>query len=151
MPKAILSKSTFLKGLQCDKHLYLYKHHYNWHDKISDMQQSVFNRGHKVGALAQTLFPDDIDTNPSSPRAHAKAVEFTKQLIDDGVKVIYEAAFMYNEVLIYADIIVKHGSKWKVFEVKSSTSETYVLSLINYFFLIYYRNNNDIYNKSTNI
>jgi len=29
---------------------------------------------------------------------------------------------MHNEVLIYADIIVKHGSKWKVYEVKSSTS-----------------------------
>jgi Domain of unknown function(DUF2779)/Domain of unknown function DUF83 len=120
--KAILSKSTFIKGLQCDKHLYLYKHHYNWQDKISEMQQSVFNRGHKVGALAQTLFPNGIDASPSSPRAYAKAIEHTRVLIEEGTEVIYEAAFMYNEVLIYADIIVKHGSKWKVYEVKSSTS-----------------------------
>ena len=35
---------------------------------------------------------------------------------------------MYNEVLVYADIIVRSGKKWKLFEVKSSTSisETYV-------------------------
>lgn len=120
--KALLSKSTFIKGLQCDKHLYLYKHHYTWQDKISAMQQSVFNRGHKVGALAQTLFPNGVDASPSSHRAYTKALEHTRELIEDGAEVIYEAAFMYNEVLIYADIIVKHGTKWKVYEVKSSTS-----------------------------
>ena len=121
-PKAILSKSTFIKGLQCTKQLYLYKHHYNWQDKISDMQQSVFNRGHKVGALAQTLFPNGVDASPSSPRAYAKALEHTKELIKNGTKIIYEAAFMYNQVIIYADIIVKEKGKWKVYEVKSSTS-----------------------------
>lgn len=35
--KPILSKSTFLKGLQCDKHLYLYKNHYTWQDKVSEL------------------------------------------------------------------------------------------------------------------
>ena len=34
LPKYILSKSTFLKGLQCEKALYLYKHHYNLKDKL---------------------------------------------------------------------------------------------------------------------
>lgn len=120
--KAILSKSTFIKGLQCVKQLYLYKHHYNWQDQISDMQQSVFDRGHRVGALAQTLFPKGIDASPSSPRAYAKAIEHTKELIKNGTKIIYEAAFMYNQVIIYADIIVKVKDKWKVYEVKSSTS-----------------------------
>lgn len=120
--KSILSKSTFLKGLQCDKHLYLYKHHYNWQDPISEMQQAVFNRGHSVGRLAQTLFPNGIDASPSSPRAYAKAVEYTRDLIEEGTEVIYEAGFIYNEVLVFADILVKSGSKWKVYEVKSSTS-----------------------------
>ncbi len=120
--KAILSKSTFLKGLQCVKALYLYKHHYNWQDKISEMQQSIFDRGHRVGELAQSLFPNGVDASPSSPRAYAKALEYTRELIEDGTEVIYEAALMYNEVLVYADILVRNGSKWKIFEVKSSTS-----------------------------
>ncbi|MCB9211075.1 MAG: hypothetical protein H6609_17045 [Ignavibacteriales bacterium] len=86
------------------------------------MQQSVFNRGHKVGALAQTLFPNGVDASPSSPRAYSKAIDDTIGFIEDGAEVIYEAAFIYNEVLVYADIIVKNGTKWKVYEVKSSTS-----------------------------
>ena len=104
--KATLSKSTFLKGLQCDKHLYLYKHHYNWQDPISEQTQAIFNRGHKVGALAQTLFPNGIDVSTSCPKEYAKAIEYTEELIGQGVEVIYEAAFMYNEVLVYADIIL---------------------------------------------
>ncbi|MCB9219861.1 MAG: DUF2779 domain-containing protein [Ignavibacteriales bacterium] len=120
--KAILSKSTFLKGLQCDKHLYLYKHHYNWQDKVSEQQQAIFDRGHNVGHLAQQLFPDGADSSPSNPRAYSQALDYTIELIENGTNVIYEAAFMYNEVLVYADIIVKNGNKWKVYEVKSSTS-----------------------------
>lgn len=58
--KAILSKSTFLQGLQCDKRLYLYKHHYDWQDTISEHQQALFDRGHNVGKLAQSLFPVEL-------------------------------------------------------------------------------------------
>lgn len=78
--------------------------------------------------MAQTLFPNGTDASPSSPRDYAKAVEYTRQFIDEGAKIIYEAVFIYNEVLIYADIIVKQKDKWKVYEVKSSTSisETYL-------------------------
>ena len=35
MEKAILSKSTFIRGQQCAKSLYLYKHHSNLKDAIS--------------------------------------------------------------------------------------------------------------------
>ena len=48
--------------------------------------------------------------------------------MNDGAKVIYEAAFMFNEVLSIADIVVMEKGGAKVFEVKSSTSisETYL-------------------------
>ena len=136
--KAILSKSTFLKGLQCDKQLYLYKHHYNWQDKVSEMTQSVFDRGHKVGELAQSLFPNGVNVKPKDPRALAKALEDTINAIEDGANVIYEAAFMYSEVIVYADILVKSGSKWKVYEVKSSTSisETNIIDVSVQYYVI---------------
>ena len=66
LPKYFLSKSTFLKGLQCEKALYLYKHHYNLKDKITAQKQAIFNQGNAVGELAQDLFTGGVDASPSS-------------------------------------------------------------------------------------
>ncbi|MFZ1289428.1 MAG: hypothetical protein WAR79_05030 [Melioribacteraceae bacterium] len=74
MNKPILSKSTFIKGLQCDKSLYLYNHHYNWQDQVSEMQQSIFDCGHNLGSLAQQLFPNEIDESLPNPKAYDKAI-----------------------------------------------------------------------------
>ena len=61
--KPILSKSAFIKGFRCDKSLYLHKQYYNWQDQVSEQQQSVFDRGHRVGSLAQSMFPGGIDAS----------------------------------------------------------------------------------------
>lgn len=141
--KAVLSKSTFLKGQQCDKHLYLYKHHYNWQDPVSEQQQAVFDRGHKVGELAQSLFPGGVNVKPPNARAYKKAIEDTISALEKGEEIIYEAAFIYNEVLIYADILVRNKDKWKVYEVKSSTSvsETNIIDISVQYYVI---NNNGL-------
>jgi hypothetical protein len=62
------------------------------------------------------------------PPNYDAALKKTKELINDGAKVIYEAAFMFNEVLSIADIVVRENGGLKVYEVKSSTSisETYL-------------------------
>ena len=59
MKKATLSKSTFLRGLQCHKSLYLYKNFYKLRDEISSSQQAIFNQGTNVGILAQELLMVD--------------------------------------------------------------------------------------------
>ena len=61
MSKPILSKSTFLRGLQCEKSLWLYKNRYALKDEISPMQQAIFSQGTNVGLLAQELFPGGED------------------------------------------------------------------------------------------
>ena len=67
-----LSKSTFIRGLQCEKSLYLYKHHYNLKDPISPSLQATFDRGNTIGLLAQQLFPNGRD---ASPENHFKVYE----------------------------------------------------------------------------
>ena len=119
--KYLLSKSSFIKGIQCDKQLYLYKYHYDWMDEVSESQQLIFNRGHDVGELAQKLFPGGIKAT-EDPRKAAQAIERTTELIENGTKVIYEAAFVFDEVLVIADIMVWDGNIWNIYEVKSSTS-----------------------------
>ncbi len=140
MEKHILSKSTFIRGLQCSKSLYLYKNFIQLRDKISFEQQAVFNRGNKVGILAQKLFPGGVDASKVKRSDYTAAVSRTTELIKSGVEVIYEAAFQHNKVLVILDILVKNtpnnfpdkshwDDEWYAYEVKSSTkiSHTYLL------------------------
>lgn len=118
----ILSKSSFLRGLQCEKQLYLFKHRPEWSDKLTDMQKAIFSRGTDVGKLAQQLYPRGIDASPKSYTDYSESLTQTKELIEQKQNVIYEAAFQFDDVLVASDIVVRDGDKWKVFEVKSSTS-----------------------------
>lgn len=118
----VLSKSTFLYGNQCGKRLYFYKFRRDLLGEISPGQQAVFNRGTSVGELARDLFSGGEDASPASPFEYAKSVKLTQELINAGVKIIYEAAFQYNGVLAAVDILVNRNGKWKAYEVKSSTS-----------------------------
>ncbi|MDY0082789.1 MAG: DUF2779 domain-containing protein, partial [Ignavibacteriaceae bacterium] len=128
MSSHLLSKSSFIRGVQCEKHLYLYKYHYNEMYPLSEMQKAVFKRGTDVGIIAQRLFPDGIDAGPKSPFEYNKALALTKELIKNKQKVIYEASFNFSDVLAIADIVLNEGNAVEVFEVKSSTSisDTYL-------------------------
>ncbi len=75
MGSHLLSKSSFIKGLQCEKHLYLYKYHYNEMDEFSEMQKAIFQRGTNVGVLAQELFPNGTAGTEGSPPAYKKGLK----------------------------------------------------------------------------
>ena len=124
----ILSKSTYIKGLQCEKALYMQKKHPYLRDKLSIEQRAKFQRGTDVGVLAHEVFPDGIDMSPNSPSQFPKKVQETwDNLSNPEVKVMYEAVFQYNDTLIMLDILVRDGDKWLAIEVKSSLrlSDTY--------------------------
>ena len=128
MPKYQLSKSTFIRGLQCEKSLYLYKKHYKLKDPTSPFLQAIFDQGNSVGILAQSLFPGGVDASPESHFKVYDSVEKTKLFLDQGEKIIYEATFFHDGVIVALDVLVKDARGWKAYEVKSSTSvsETYV-------------------------
>ena len=124
----ILSKSTYIKGLQCEKALYMQKKHPYLRDKLSFEQRAKFQRGTDVGVLAHEVFPDGIDMSPNSPSQFLKKLQETwANLSNPNVNVMYEAVFQYNDTLIMLDILVRDGDKWLAVEVKSSMrlSDTY--------------------------
>ena len=123
-----LSKSTFIRGLQCEKSLYLYKHHYKLKDPTPESLQAVFDQGTNIGILAQELFPNGADALPENHFKMVESVGKTVDFISQGETIIYEATFLYGDVLAALDILVKDDDGWKAYEVKSSTkvSETYI-------------------------
>lgn len=126
--KHILSKSTFIRGIQCLKSLYLHKNRPFLRDKLAPEQLAKFRRGHEVGKLAWELFPGGINCAPAHPTQFKKSLELTRSLIADGTPVIYEAAFQHHGVLIFLDILIKTSNGYHAYEVKSSLriSETYL-------------------------
>ena len=126
MPNYQLSKSTFIRGLQCEKSLYLYKKHYNLKDPTSPFLQAIFDQGNSIGILAQSLFSGGVDASPENHFKVYDSVEKTKSFLNQGEKIIYEATFIHNGVIVSLDILVKDTQGWKAYEVKSSTyvSET---------------------------
>ncbi|MBQ8958273.1 MAG: hypothetical protein IJ057_07220 [Bacteroidales bacterium] len=124
----ILSKSTYIKGLQCEKALYMQKKHPYLRDKLSIEQRAKFQRGTDVGVLAHDYFPGGIDMSPNAPSQFPKKVKETMDNLNNPeVNVMYEAVFQYNDTLIMLDMLVRDGDKWLAVEVKSSLrlSDTY--------------------------
>jgi len=120
--KHILSKSTFLRGLQCHKSLYLNRYRRDLRDEVSPDLQAVFSTGREVGELARGLFPGGVQSKPPNSFQFQRAVEVTRELIEGGKDIIYEAAFQHERVLALVDILVREGDKWHAYEVKSSAS-----------------------------
>ena len=115
-----LSKSQYIRGLQCHKSLWLYKNKPELREAPDYAQESLFNTGHNVGELAKDLFPDGVEVEFNASNFNGM-ISKTKELIDNGKKVIYEAAFSEDGIFAMADILVKNGDAWDMYEVKSST------------------------------
>ena len=117
----ILSKSTYIKGLQCEKALYLTKKHPYLRDKLSIEQRAKFKRGTDVGILAHQYFPGGVNMTPNSPSQFPKKVVETMQNLNNpDINVMYEAVFQYNDTLVMVDLLVRDGEQWRAIEVKSS-------------------------------
>lgn len=129
MERHVLSKSTFLRGCQCAKSLYLYKYHFGLRNNISVEQQEIFNRGIDFGVEARNLFPGGYDATAIGYRYLPEAISKTEAWIQNNIPVIYEAAFQFKRVLSVVDILVKGETGWKAYEVKSSgkLTDTHIL------------------------
>jgi hypothetical protein len=115
-----LSKSQYIRGLQCHKSLWLHKNNPELRDEADHAQESLFNAGHSVGELAKALFPHGVEVVFDASDFKGM-IRKTKEFIDSGTGVIYEATFSEDGIFAMADVLVKNGDAWDVYEVKAST------------------------------
>jgi len=119
--KDYLSKSLFIRGLQCHKSLYLHKYHPEFKDEVTEEQESKFQIGRDVGEYAQEIFPGGVEI-PYDGLSLTEQLDMTRKEMEKGTCVLYEAAFSYDGVFIKVDILRKHRGKWEIYEVKGATS-----------------------------
>ena len=115
-----LSKSRYITGLQCPKRLWL-----GWHDpepRSEPEHGTILAVGTDVGVAARLPVPAGVLVE-EGPDRHAEAVERTRLLIaDPAVSAIFEAAFVFDRVLIRADLLERlPNGGWRLGEVKSTT------------------------------
>jgi hypothetical protein len=113
-----LSKSRYMKGLQCYKALWFTTHKPELREE-SEAAAQAFAQGHEVGDLARDIFPGGV-LIPFDDLTFQEQVQRTQEALSKA-KVIYEAAFMHNGVFVKADILRKVRAGWELYEVKGSS------------------------------
>ena len=124
----MLSKSKYIRGLQCDRALWLDVHNPRL-AKYTREQMQRFDRGREFEYAFKATFPDGIDLSAELKRNVDAYPERTAQLLDKEEEIdLFEAGFYYDDVLVLADVVHKRpDGSLDIYEVKSGNnlSETY--------------------------
>ena len=115
-----LSKSKLMSSLQCAKRLFLEVHQPEL-AYVSDDLEASFASGHRVGLVAQSLYPEGRlighGDDPSLALRETQAA-----LAVDGDLLLFEPAFRHGGVLVRADLLFRRGDRYRLVEVKATTS-----------------------------
>ena len=121
MAKTLLSKSTYVQGLQCQKLLWF---RYNAKDQLQQpgsLAQAIFDQGHAVGDWAKRRFPDGLEIGVGTKDFDKVIAETQRQLALR--KPLFEPAFRAAGGYARLDILNPvDEDAWDIIEVKSSTS-----------------------------
>ncbi|HSL99457.1 MAG TPA: DUF2779 domain-containing protein [Candidatus Limnocylindria bacterium] len=119
-PPAHLSKTLYMRGLQCPKSLWLDRRQPEVRTAPPPDLIARWDAGTEVGRYAQLLFPGGVEV-PFDGRTKVQQLTQTRDLLAKGAQTIYEATFSSEGVLVRADILRKANDGWELYEVKSAS------------------------------
>jgi hypothetical protein len=125
----MLSKSDYLKFLQCIKYVWLYKHRRDLLEEASERQQAIFNQGFAVEDYAERLFPNGKRLPKSRRYNPLMDADLTHALIRKCTPVIFQPTAIADfngktrQLFARADIIVFNPETkcYDIYEVKGTT------------------------------
>ena len=101
----LLSKSKYIRGLQCDRALWLDVFNPRL-ARYTAEQMRRFDRGRDFEYAFKATFPDGIDLSAELKRNVDAYPARTAELLDKGDGVaLFEAGFLYDDVLVLADVV----------------------------------------------
>ncbi|MET0105800.1 MAG: DUF2779 domain-containing protein [Sedimenticola sp.] len=119
-----LSKSQYIKGMQCPKALWYYRNRKDLIPPVDPATQARFDAGDEIGELAQRYFGDGVEVTNEYWDIEG-AIEVTNKYIEEGQELIFEATAINPRDGSYSriDILrkVPETDQWDLIEVKSST------------------------------
>lgn len=118
----MLTKSDFVKYIQCPKYLWLYKHRKDLIPKeIDENLQKIFDEGYHVESYAYKLFPGGLSAQVDG---FPESISQTRELMANKSSIIFQPTISGKELFCRADIIKlnEDGNSWDIYEVKSATA-----------------------------
>jgi hypothetical protein len=118
-----LTKSRFKKGLECPTKLYYTNKKNEYIDSRLDdsFLAALAEGGFQVGELAKGYHPNGINIDELD---YETSLAKTNKLLAEEKVIIYEAAFLFENLFIRADILIKNGNKIQLIEVKAKSIDS---------------------------
>lgn len=114
-----LTKSSYISGVHCHKRLWQETYAPERAAPMGVAQRRVVKQGTDLGVLARQRHPGGLlIQGHGAPAMHA-----TRDALADGAPILFEAAFVHDDVLVRCDILTQDvDGGWALIEVKGSTS-----------------------------
>ncbi len=117
----VLSKSRFKLGLECPNKLYYTgKDEYANSKKEDSFLEALAQGGFQVEELARMHYPNGILIE-GNDWDYKLLWDQTQELLKQENVIIYEAAFLINDLFIRTDVLVKQGDNIELIEVKAKS------------------------------
>ena len=119
-----ISKTDFIRALQCEKMLWLDAHAPE-HKIIPSEVQAKLDAGNEFGDAAMGIFGEFVETTAFREDGRlnfAMMIAKTKELLESGTPVICEASFTWYGNFCAADILRREENGYVLYEVKNSFS-----------------------------
>ncbi len=114
----MLTKSDFMKYLECPVYLWLKKYRPELIPENTPETRRILEMGREVDLLSRELFPGGIEAEGFNYEGWKN----TKKLMDDGAKIIFQPTVVAGALTCRADILTKSRSGWDLHEVKMATT-----------------------------
>lgn len=124
-----LSKSTFTFGMQCQKRLFLNKNHPQERTPPDVITQIKFDAGLDFEKRFKDRFKHAVDVKKQLGKNFKQYPRYTFDSLNGSNygypysaenKVIFEAGFCYDDVLVLVDVLVRDNNEnYKIYEVKN--------------------------------
>lgn len=115
----IITKSDFVRYRDCPLYAWLWKNKPELREGHKNSR--IADQGEEVEKLAHKLFAGGTEVKGN----YEEAEKHTKELMQSGTKIIYQATALTDHYLARADILKRDedGKRWHIYEVKSSTKK----------------------------
>ncbi|MBX0332959.1 CRISPR-associated protein Cas4 [Pontibacter sp. HSC-14F20] len=117
-----LSKSTYVRGKQCHKSLFLNKNRKEVRDQLSAETKLLFKKGRHFEDEFRNKLGEGVNLKDKLGHAFSYYPYFTKKLMQLKKELVFEAGFTFEGVLVLVDALQRNDDgSYSVYEIKNSS------------------------------